>query len=365
VASPFAQFREEPLRIADFYHQIIEGVRGLPGIEAVGASTVLAFTGETSALDFYWDGREIPAKGQFPLVDYHVTSDGYVRAMGIPLIKGRLYDPLAPRPASPKGTLSMESFVEAYQDLDVEGIISESLARRYWPQGDALGKRLRLGRPEMRMPWVRVVGIVGNTTQKGLEAGANTELYLSMSQYVPNLDMSLVVETEHNPLEIVPTLRTQLRHLLKDQPIYDIVPMRQRVEESIADRRFNQNLLLMFAFCALLLATVGLYGVMAYSVSRQRREISIRMAIGARPVEVLRAALRQGMLLVASGVVPGIMGALLGSRLLANQLYATRPAEPAVLLGAALLLGLVALMACFLAARRAAHVDPMQVLRHE
>jgi putative ABC transport system permease protein len=217
----------------------------------------------------------------------------------------------------------------------------------------------------MRMPWVRIVGIVGNTTQKGLEAGLNTELYLSMRQYVPNLDMNLVVRTENNPAEIIPTLRTQLRRLVKDQPFYDFATMQQRVEESISGRRFNQNLLLVFALSALLLATVGLYGVVAYSVSRQRKEIGIRMAIGAQPRQISLAVLRQSLLLVASGVIPGMIGAIVGSRLIASQLYATRPVEPPVLLGAALLIGLVALLACYLPARRAARVDPMQVLRSE
>ena len=365
VASPFFQFREEPLRIADSYQQIIDGIKGLPGIEEVGATTALAFTGETCAMDFYWEGKNIPAKGQFPLVDYHVVSDGYFRAMGIPLQRGTLFDPLAPRPDFAKGEMSAESFVAGYKNLELEGVISENLARRYWPGGDALGKRLRLGRPEMLFPWVRIVGIVGNTTQKGLEAGANIELYLSMRQYVPNLDMSLVVRTEHNPVQIISALRAQLRTLVKSQPVYDIATMEQRVEESIAGRRFNQNLLLVFALCALLLATVGLYGVVAYSVSRQKREIGIRMAIGAQPGQILKAVLGQGLRLVASGVFPGIVGALIGSRLLTSQLYATRPAEPVVVLGAASLLTVVALLACYFPARRAARIDPMQVLRNE
>ena len=365
VASPIFQFREDPLRIADFYQQILDGVKGLPGVEEVGATTVLPFTGETSALDFYWEGKTMPAQGKFPLVDYHVVSTGYFRAMGIPLLRGSLFDPMAMRPAFRKGPLDMESFVTAYKNLDVEGLISESLARLYWPEGDAVGKRLRLGRPEMHMPWVRVVGIVGNTTQKGLEAGVNTELYLSMRQYVPNLDMNLVVRTENKPVEIIPTLRTRLRSLVKDQPFYDFATMQQRVEESIAGRRFNQNLLLVFGLCALLLTIVGLYGVVAYSVSRQQKEIGIRMAIGAQPRQVSLAVLRQGLLLVVSGIIPGMAGAIVGSRLIASQLYATRPIEPSVLLGAVLLIGLVASLACYLPARRAARVDPLQVLRSE
>jgi predicted permease len=330
-------------QIANFDYRLIERVRNLPGVESAGLVTPLPLTGEGWERNFHIEGQPVPAPGHFPNSDYHFVSPGYFQAIGIPLLRGRLFtdsdNSKAPRVA----------------------VVSEGFARRYWPRQDPLGRRFQL---DTNGPWYSVIGIVGNTKQFGLTSRTKTEFYLTYLQE-PFSYMTIVVRTATSPLALTSEIRRQVSALDKDVPIFNVRSMDQLFDESVSPQRMTMLLLGIFSALAMLLAAVGIYGVVSYSVARRTREIGIRMALGAQQPDVLRLVLGEGMRLALAGVVCGIVAALGLTRLMASLLFDVKPADPGTFLVVSLLLAGVTLLACYIPARRAARVDPMVALRYE
>lgn len=322
-----------------FLRQIIQRLEALPGVEAAGTATTLPMSGATDA--------SVRAENQpdqesfYVATDYDFVSGSFNRAMGIPLVRGRDFTERDNATNAPRAAL-----------------INVALANRVFPNENPVGQRLRF----WGEPW-EVVGVVGDVRHRGLERELKEHLYLP--QAFSPWSGSLVVRTKVPPLTLAETMRKEILKLDPDQPISNVRTLEQIVANSAGQRRLMFVLLSLFAVTAALLAGIGLYGVMAYSVNRRTREIGIRMALGARRGEVLHLVIRQGMRLAIMGVALGLIGALALTRVLAHLLFGVSPKDPITLAAVALLLGAVALLACWLPARRAARVDPMVALRCE
>jgi putative ABC transport system permease protein len=341
------KYQENPARFMAFNAQLLERVRAIPGVQYAGTVRPLPLGGGRSAMPFYREDRPVPSEANFPAADWHAVSPGYFQAMGIGVVRGRDFAD-SDGPSTPQ-----------------VAVISQGMARRYWPDEEPVGKRLRIGTPEMGLPWFTVVGVVGDTKPYGLEASTPAELYVSCLQLGSWVDMNLVVRTAANPLGVAAALRDQVLALDKEMVVGDLQTMEQRLGGTLAGRRGNMLTLGIFAGLALVLAVVGIYGVMSYSVAQRTQEIGVRVALGARPADVLRLVVRQGMTLVLVGVGVGLAGSIACTRLLRSMLFEVTPTDPVTFAGVVLLLTVVALLASYIPARRATRVDPMVALRYE
>ncbi|HJT79967.1 MAG TPA: ABC transporter permease [Chthoniobacterales bacterium] len=345
VGLPRAKYKEPAQRI-EFFRQLQERVASLPGVHSVGGAVNLPLGASNYQLGraFIPEGRPLTIEESVNASYATITGD-YFRALQIPLLAGR-----------------------SFTETDTDGapkvvVVNESVARRYFGSANAaLGKRLTVWRDET-FPR-EIVGVVGDTKPDTLEGANSAQIYVPHAQDSDWGFMAMVVRTGSDPAALAPAVRREVQSLDKDQPVYNVRTMDEVVLNSIRTRRLSTLLFTAFAGAALLLAAMGIYGVMAYSVSQRVREIGIRMALGAQAGDVLRMIVRQGMTLTVAGVAVGLIGALGLSRVLASLLFGTNAIDPITFVGIPLLLGLVALIACYLPARRAAHVDPNKVLAH-
>ena len=246
-------------------------------------------------------------------------------------------------------------------DAPKAAIINDELARIYFPNEDPIGKRITFDDGES---WISIVGVIGDVKQLGLDSSAKPEVYFPYLQ-VAAPSMSLVVRTASDPLSLAGAVKSQIQMIDKDLPIDDAKTMQQLLAESISGRRFNMLLLTVFAVVALVLAVVGIYGVMSYTVTQRTHEIGIRVAIGAQPRDVFRMVIGQGMMLAMIGVAFGLVGAFGLTRLMTTMLFGVEPTDPATFVSIAVLLTGVALVACYIPGRRATKVDPLVALRYE
>ena len=335
-------------RQSAFWRDALERVAALPGVRAAGIVSGLPLTGPHNSMVITIEGRPPLEPSQMPFAFYKVASPDYFRALGVPLVRGRLFT-----------------------ERDVPGaprvmLINDTMARRYWPGEDPVGKRLKLdnGEPE----WVEVVGILGDVRQLALESEPGAEMYIPVRQVPESFfpAMTMVVRSDGVPPESLMTAVTGVAQKLDPNvPVYNLRTMDEILARSMASRRFSLGLLGLFAGIAMGLAAVGIYGVMAYSVSRRTHEIGIRMALGARGSDVLRLVVVESMGLTLAGIALGMAGAWALTRLLAGGLYGVSPTDPATFVVVALLLAVVALVASYLPARRASRVDPLTALRYE
>ncbi|HYY41189.1 MAG TPA: ABC transporter permease, partial [Pyrinomonadaceae bacterium] len=334
---------DTPAKQADFFRRLIERTKTVPGVEAAGVVNLLPLGEGDQSITFQIAGREPAPPGAEPQGNYTIVSPGYFETLKITLRQGRLFNEQDTAQAPPVT------------------LVSEALARRYFAGEDAVGQRIKVG--DEAQPR-EIVGIVGDVRRAALETEPQPEYYLPYKQ-VEERRLNLVVRTTGDAAGMNAQVRGAVRELDKDQLIWQTRTLAELRSASVAARRFNMMLLGLFAIVALVLAVLGIYGVMAYSVTRRTHEIGIRIALGARAADVLRLIIGQGMTLAAIGVAVGLMGALAITRTMASLLYGVSATDPVIFAGLSLLLVAVAFVASYVPARRATKVDPMVALRYE
>jgi putative ABC transport system permease protein len=330
-------------QVANFYNQLHERLKALPGVQGVSFGSSVPMTGVDTDTSFLIEGRPAPPPGQSQASWFSVVSPDYFRTMNIRLREGRVFN---------------ESDSE---DAPRAVVIGETMARRYWPNESPIGKRLGFGRgPE----WREIIGVVADVHHFGLSVDARPTMYFS-SRAVSRAFTTVVMRVQGKPLDYVAALRREVEALDKNLAISSIQTLEELVAGTIAVPRLLMSLFTGFAAVALLLAALGIYGVMAYSVAQRVREIGIRIALGAQARDVLRLVVGQGMKLALLGVALGLAASFALTRLMESLLFGIRATDPLTFAGVALLLTLVALLACYVPARRATKVDPLVALRYE
>ena len=345
VLLPRAKYTGEDQRSA-FFKQLIERVRSLPGVEVASATGTLPLGGSDWGRSLTVEGLPVVSVGHAPSVQHTVVTPGYFRTMGITLLAGRDFND-ADTMKSPNVT-----------------IIDERLARQYWPNQSPLGKRVRFGPPEDNEPWFTIVGVVSAVRHQRVQEETRMSVYLP-HQKIPIGGMSLVARTAVDPHEFIGAVRREVAQLDPDLPVSEVATMEEVVAESIWQPRLYALLFAVFASGALLLALIGIYGVMAFLVQTRTHEIGVRMALGATARDVFRLIVGRGMKLTAVGVVIGVGGAIALTRLMHSLLFNTSATDPFTFILIALLLSVAAFLACYIPARRAAKVDPLVALRYE
>ena len=333
----------QPQQQAAFFQQALSAIRELNGVEAAGLINILPMVANNQFTPIAVFGRPEPGPGESPLITVRTVSPGFFRALSIPIVKG-------------------EDFTE--ENLGrIRLIINEALARRFFPDEDPIGKRIAMGPSEARGGYIPIIGVVKDVRQFVVAEAAPT-LYLP---YLMEVSMTMAIKTKSNPLAIAGPVRNQILAVDKDQPIYDIRTMEQRLDEvgSVAKSRFRTTLLIVFAATALILSAIGIYGVMAYSVTQRTREIGIRLALGADSKDVLKLIVSRGLILTGSGILIG-MGAAVGlTRLMAAVLFGVSATDVITFAGASGLLAIVSLVASYFPARKATKIDPLKALHYE
>ncbi len=337
--------RYAPPRQVAFFDELVTRLRALPGVRAAAGIYPLPLSGAEEGASFVVDGRPA-APDERVLAGPRFVSPGYFETMGIPVVRGRGFRDSDGREASP--TL----------------VINEAMARTYWPSGDPIGQRLAFSGVSGPRVWREIVGVISDVHHSGLDRPSPPEVYCPFAQF-PGPGLTLVLRTNGAPRDLVASVEAAVRSIDADQPITNVRTMDELLARSVAPRRFPLLLLGTFAGLALVLAAVGIYGVMSYLVAQRRHEIGIRMALGAEARDVRRLVVGQGMKLVLIGLALGAAGALVLTRVLQGLLFAVSATDPVTFVAVALLLVLVALAACWIPARRATRIDPLAALRYD
>ncbi len=331
---------DTPQSQAAFFKQALERINSLPGVQSAAIVNNPPLSSRRSVDGFLIEGRPEPrSRSETPLADYRSISPDYFRAMNIPISQGR-------------------AFTEAdAADAPPVAIVNEAVVRRYWPNESPIGRRIK-----MRDRWQTIVGVVGDVRQSGLDAEASTHVYMPFAQN-PQGRMGLVIRTSAEPMSLAAAVRNQIGAIDKDQPVYNVQTMERTVADSVSPRRLNMLLLGILAAVALALALTGIYAIIAYSVAQRTREIGVRIALGAQRRDVMRLVVGHGMSLALLGVAVGLALALGLTRFLSGLIYDVSATDPATFAAVVALLAIVALVACYIPARRATKVDPMIALR--
>ena len=329
---------------AAFFDQILERVEALPGVKSAGMISLLPFNTERADRAITIEGQEYRGPQDLAHAESRSVSANYFLSMGIPLITGRYFT--------------------KQDDEKSPGvvIINDAMSRHYWSDGDAVGKRLRIRRPQSEGPWLTVVGIVRNVKSQGLDAETLPEMYLPYLQQPP-LNMTVAVRTDNNPKALARAVQGKITEVDADQPIYNVAIMEDIMAVSTQRRQFSTLLLSIFAVIALVLASIGIYGVLSYSFAQRKREIAVRMAVGASRPELLRMVLGQGMRTALIGLGIGLVAAFALSRALVGLLFGVGATDPAVFIATPIALAIVAFLGSYIPAQRAVKVDPATALR--
>ncbi len=341
-----------PGRTEDFSRETLERVSAIPGVVSAGMTNHLPLAGDMWGYSFWIEGRPLPAPGEEPDAAYRLAFPGYFKTMAMQILRGRPIEESDTATSAPVA------------------VINEYMAQRYWLGEDPIGKHFSLDNPGKagaeKVKWITVVGVMKNAVRSDWAASPEEEIFLPYSQnHGAGADVTLVVRTSGDAAAAAPSIESAIWSIDRNVTISEVQTMEAVVARANSQARFSAALLAAFAIVALLMSAVGIYGVMTYAVARRRREIGVRMALGASRGDVLTGVLRQGMALAMAGSVIGVLGGLILSRLMGTLLYGVRPSDPLTFTGAAALLTIVALTACYVPARHATRVDPMTALRYE
>ncbi|HLE63217.1 MAG TPA: ABC transporter permease, partial [Pyrinomonadaceae bacterium] len=348
VALPEAKYSDFEKSRA-FFENLFARLKARPEVTSVGAINLLPFGGSSGDRSFTIEDQPVAPGQPHPDEQVRFVSAEYFTTMGIPLLRGR------------------DITARDLPDTPQVVIANEALVRKYWPNEEALGKRISFS--TRRLKWYEIVGVVGNVKHRGLDLQDAPEFYIPFLQplfadsNVP--PMYVVTRTSHEPLSAASLVRDEVAAIDRDQPVSSLMTMEQRISDSVAPRRFNMFLMGLFAALALILAAIGVYGIMAFSVSQRAHEIGIRIALGAGRRDVLKLVLRSGLGLALIGIAIGLAVAFAATRVMSTLLFGVSPTDPMTFLGEALLLAFVGLLACYIPARRATKVDPLVALRYE
>jgi putative ABC transport system permease protein len=334
-------------RFVAFFDRALARIRELPGVTAAGATNIIPLDGNSTDRLLDIEGYVPRDKADMPDAQNRQATPGWFASMGIPLVRGRLIEP-----------------TDDGKSQRVV-VINETFAKRFFPNGDPLGKRIRLGKLTLEFQWATIVGVVGDVRGFALDEPPQPTMYWPVAQIRATPALAIVVRTQGDPASLTSAVRGAIAEVDPGQPIYDMQTLDRLVAKSLGQRRFTLTLMLLFGAIALVLSAVGIYGVMAFAVTQRTQEIGIRMALGARTIDVLRLILGSGMSLTAIGVIVGLVGAFAITRLMTSLLFGVSPTDAMTfgLVTAGLLL--VALLACYIPARRATKVDPLVALRYE
>jgi len=345
ISPPPTRYGEARKKVA-FHRELLERLRGLPGVQSAGTSSDVPPQNVWDVDVFEVEGRPVPPDQNRPLAERILLSTDYFRTMGIPLLNGRDF--------------------ERSDDADAPtiAIINQTLAQRYFPGGGAVGGRIHFGAFGSEVPWITIVGVVGDVKNNGLDAEGSLTIYEPYEQN-PGASIALFLRSSSGPEMLTAGVRDAVQAIDKQLPISNIKTGDQLLYDAVGQPRFHTTLIALFAGLALLLAAVGIYGVISYSVAQRTHEIGVRLAVGARPRDVLVLVIRQGMMLTLAGTAIGIGAAFGLTRLLTSLLFHVSATDPLTFVGVATLLAAVALLACWIPARRATKVDPMVALRYE
>ncbi|HXT86313.1 MAG TPA: ABC transporter permease, partial [Verrucomicrobiae bacterium] len=334
----------------NFWQQVLERVRALPGVESAAVGTNIPLTNSHDRGDITIEDMALPKPGSFPHPDFHAVSPDYVSTLGMTVERGR-------------------TFTDADNEHgQLVAMVNTRLARQFWPNENPIGKRFMVGhpKPSAKTPpqWITVVGVVGDTRMYGLANPSRLEVYVPLREDARS-DMNLVVKSRLDTATLTSEIRGAVSSVDKDEPIFNITTMNQVMTNSVATQRLTLILLGLFSVLALTLSAIGIYGVISYTVAQRTHEIGIRMALGAQHRDVLRMVLGQGGKIALTGTAIGLAMAFGLTRLMASLLFSVSASDPLTFAGVAIILLLVAMLACYIPARRAMKVDPMVALRYE
>jgi putative ABC transport system permease protein len=339
----------QPEQRANFYREALSRLAALPGVEAVGAVNSLPLSTSNPGGRFMIEGQPPPAPGVQPSADFRVINPDYFRALGMRLARGRSFS------------------AQDNQQGQPVTIVNQTFVRQYFPHEEPLGKRIRFGVPSTSLaqnPWMLIVGVVSDVRHLDLATPARPESYSPLEQ-IPVVELTLAVRTNGLPAGLMAAVHERLRALDANLPLYNVQTMEQVVTRSLFNQRLTTSVMLIFGGAALLLATVGLFGLISYAVSQRTHEFGIRLALGANTRDVLRLVIGQGLKLAGAGLLIGLAGSFALMRVMKTLLFGVSAADPLTFAASALLLLAVSLLACWVPARRAAKVDPLIALRHD
>ena len=329
-----------------FYDEVQARIDALPGVRSAAFALSVPIDGANWSSIFIAEDKPVPPREELPSAAFSPVSEGFFETLELRILRGRGFD------------------ATDTADSRHVTVVNERLAERLWPGEDPIGKRLKQGWPEDDHPWREVVGVAADVKLNGVDRETPLEAYLPLTQESPR-SLSVVVRTEGEPLALARAVEGAIHAVDADLPVFNVRSMDQLLGNAIARQRLTAVLLMGFALLALLLAAVGIFGVMSYSVACRRREIGIRIALGAHPRDVVRLVIGQGMLITVAGIAAGVGVAVAASRLTGSLLYGVSPTDPATFIAVSALLAVVAFVACALPARRATRVDPVVALRSE
>jgi putative ABC transport system permease protein len=331
---------------SDFYSRALERIRAIPGVEAAGAIDNFFFSSFPDERIVLEGHPALPPGSSVDQVTDDGVSPGYFQTVDVPLLRGRLF-------TETDGPNSSRV-----------AIVNRTMTQRFWHEEEAVGRRFKFSFQKPSDPWITVVGVVGDMRRDDLTREPVSQVFLPLSQD-PARGMDLVVRTSSDPLKLVSEVRSVLRSVDRTAPVFNVSTLQEQLHEQLAPRRLETLLLGLFGAVALALAAIGIYGLLHYSVAQRTHEIGVRMALGAQGHDVLRLVVGQGMVLAAIGVAAGLAGAAALTRFLSGLLYGVKPTDSLTFIAVPAILGVVALFASYLPARRAAKLDPMVALRYE